>query len=119
LAAFVDDVVVQKGRGVDELDRCSQMDVELPAVGGKPRRRLWPLRPSALAAGLDQMRRHLGYARRVLGHHPRPDQRIHRAQILAEKFAETVVRFLRRFVEAHRSVVMLDKRRRLPLHLEV
>ena len=65
LCAFVDHVVMQQGRGVNELYRGGQMHVEGAVIAAQARRRQGQHRAQALAAGLDQMRGHFGDTRRV------------------------------------------------------
>ena len=78
LLAFIDHVVMQQRRGMDELHRCGQMDVIGPAIAAELRRRQRQHRPQPLAAGLDQMRGDLGDARRVARGHAFADQIVDR-----------------------------------------
>ena len=64
---------------MDELDRRREPQVVLARVAAEPRRRERQQRPQPLAAGLDQMRGHLGDARGVLARHAVADQRVDRA----------------------------------------
>ena len=57
--ALVDDVVVQQRRGVHEFDRGGELDVAVAAIAGEPRHRQRQHRPQPLAAGRDQVVRHL------------------------------------------------------------
>ena len=56
-----------------------------PVVAAEPRRGERQERPEPLAAGLDQVRRHLGDARRVLARHPLADQPVHPVHVFGER----------------------------------
>jgi hypothetical protein len=58
--ALVDDVVVQQRSGVHELDGGSELDVAVAGVAGEHRHGEGEHRPQPLAAGVDEVVRHLG-----------------------------------------------------------
>mmetsp|Transcript_1368 Transcript_1368/g.2735 ORF Transcript_1368/g.2735 Transcript_1368/m.2735 type:complete len:117 (+) Transcript_1368:1343-1693(+) len=76
----------------------------LAAVPAKPRAGQRQHRTDAFAAGLDQMRRYLGDAGRVLRGHAVTDQRVDGGEIIRERFAQSVVGLLRWRVQAHRKL---------------
>ena len=52
---FVDDVVVQQGRGVDEFDHGGEQDMFASAIAGRLRRQQYQHRPQAFAAAADDV----------------------------------------------------------------
>jgi hypothetical protein len=83
---------MQKRGGVDELHRGGQLLVVGAGIAAQPRRGQRQHRAQALAAGLDQMRRHLGDAGGVFAGHPRPDQRVHRGHVFGQGGGKPVLR---------------------------
>ena len=77
---FVDHVVVQQGRGVDELDQRGELDVMAAAVAGRVRRDQVQHRPQALAAAADDVFGDLVDQHHV-GGESRTDQRVDRGPV--------------------------------------
>ena len=73
---------------MDELDRGGQLDVVAAAIAAEPGGGDREQRPDPLAARADEMRRHLGDARRVLGRHPGRDQPPDGIHVARERFRE-------------------------------
>ena len=101
LGAFIDDVVMQQGRGMDKLDRGGQMDMEGAGIAAQIGRRQRQHRAQALAARLDQMRGHFGDARGMLRCHPRPDELRNLPHLARQKFCQTVLRHCSDLVQSH------------------
>ena len=77
--ARIDDIVMQQGRGVDELDRGGEGDVALAAIAAQPRAGQGQHRPQPLAAAGDDMAGELRDQRhRAL--HALDDQRLTRSR---------------------------------------
>src|SRR5262249_18114714 len=93
--ARIDDVVVEEGRGVDELDRRREPDRPVAAViAAEPRRREGQHRSEALAAGSDDVAGELrDEGDRAL--HALDDARVDALHVLAEEADETVEARLR------------------------
>ncbi len=90
-AALIDHVVMQQGRGVQQLDRCRQTDMPVFGVAAHPGAGESEHRPQALAAGCDdvacQLRDQLNRA-----FHAAQDGVVDRQQIVGDERAQPVER---------------------------
>ena len=66
--AFIDDVVMQQGRGMDKFDAGGESGVALAFIAAQPRRAQGQHRPQALAAGGDDMAGKLRYQQHLALH---------------------------------------------------
>ena len=107
---------MQQGRGVDEFHRRGELDMIASLIATNPRRRERQHRAQPLAAGLDQMRRHLGDARGMFRDHSFTDQGIHRSHFIGQKFGQAVLRFGIGGDVHHSPATRLDKGPSLLLH---
>ena len=94
LRAFIDHIVVQQGRGVNEFYRGGKVHVVGAVIAAQTRRSEGQHRAQPLAACLYQMGRDLGDARRMFRRHAVADQIVHRGHIRVEIGRHPVMWFL-------------------------
>jgi hypothetical protein len=95
---------------MDELDRRREVEVMRALVAAEPRGGDREQRPQPLAAGLDQVRRHLGNARRVFARHALADQAVHRLHVGGEQVREAFDRRDEAGGRVHRACLSTSSR---------
>ena len=117
LGAFINHIVMQKRRGVNEFNRGGQMDVIGAVIAAKLCRGQGQQWTQTLAACTDQMRCHLGDARRMFAGHACGNQRVHLGHFPAQQSGEGLMWFMRCVIQTHNvPVTRVDKPRPVALH---